>query len=149
VQRLLDERLCPKPDGYKLGFNSGVAAGQTLPHVHIHVIPRYLGDVADPTGGVRHEIPDKANYLRREPDSTRPTGVTLCTGHPGDPVWGRISARLRGAREIDILASFVQQSGLDIIEDSIFTALREGAAVRVLVPYPTRRDRAWRFQQAQ
>jgi superfamily II DNA or RNA helicase/diadenosine tetraphosphate (Ap4A) HIT family hydrolase len=133
VQRLLDERLRPKPDGYNVGFNSGVAAGQTVPHVHIHVIPRYLGDVADPTGGVRHVIPDKANYLRHEPDTTKTIGLTLSTGHPGDPVWGRISARLMGAREIDILASFVQLSGLDIIQESLFAALREGAVVRVLV----------------
>jgi hypothetical protein len=124
VKRLLDERLRPKPDGYNVGFNSGVAAGQTVPHVHIHVIPRYLGDVADPTGGVRHVIPSKANYLRREPDSTRPMGLSLSTGHPGDPVWERIAARLRGAREIDILASFVQLSGLDIIQDLLFEALR-------------------------
>ena len=40
VKRLLDERLDPKPDGYNVGFNAGAAAGQTVPHVHVHVIPR-------------------------------------------------------------------------------------------------------------
>jgi diadenosine tetraphosphate (Ap4A) HIT family hydrolase len=49
--------LSPQPDGFKEGFNAGVAAGQTVPHVHIHVIPRYGGDRADPRGGVRHVFP--------------------------------------------------------------------------------------------
>jgi diadenosine tetraphosphate (Ap4A) HIT family hydrolase len=52
------------PDGFNVGFNLGVAAGQTVEHLHVHVIPRYDGDVDDPTGGVRGVIPGKANYLR-------------------------------------------------------------------------------------
>ncbi len=51
------------PDGYNVGWNAGSAAGQTVDHLHVHVIPRYTGDVADPRGGVRHVIPDRANYL--------------------------------------------------------------------------------------
>lgn len=51
-----------RPDGYNVGINNGAAAGQTVPHVHIHVIPRYDGDVEDPRGGVRWVIPDKAKY---------------------------------------------------------------------------------------
>src|SRR5690242_17658278 len=115
VQRFLDQHLQPKPDGYNVGFNSGIAAGQTIPHVHIHVIPRYQGDVTDPTGGVRHVIPGKANYLRRLPAATKPSRVAISTGYPGNPLWSQISTRLPGAREVDILASFVQLSGLDII----------------------------------
>jgi len=57
------DALDPRPDGYNVGFNAGAAAGQTVMHLHVHVIPRYLGDVADPRGGVRHVIPSKANYL--------------------------------------------------------------------------------------
>jgi len=53
------------PDGYNVGFNVGEAAGQTVMHLHVHVIPRYRGDVADPRGGVRHVIPGKGNYLRK------------------------------------------------------------------------------------
>ncbi|MEY3457213.1 MAG: hypothetical protein RL215_370, partial [Planctomycetota bacterium] len=41
VRRLLDESLRPRPDGYNVGFNAGEAAGQTVPHLHVHVIPRY------------------------------------------------------------------------------------------------------------
>lgn len=50
------------PDGFNVGVNVGPAAGQTVGHVHIHVIPRYTGDMPDPRGGVRHVIPDKARY---------------------------------------------------------------------------------------
>ena len=52
-----------KPDGYNIGTNAGTAAGQTIPHLHVHVIPRYRGDVPDPRGGARHVIPGKGNYL--------------------------------------------------------------------------------------
>jgi len=50
------------PDGYNVGINVGEAAGQTVAHAHIHVIPRYAGDVPDPRGGVRFVIPTKAKY---------------------------------------------------------------------------------------
>ena len=51
-----------KPDGYNIGINSGEAAGQTVQHLHVHVIPRYEGDVDDPRGGIRHVLPEKAAY---------------------------------------------------------------------------------------
>ena len=57
------DALDPRPDGYNVGFNAGLAAGQTVMHLHVHVIPRYAGDVPDPRGGVRYVIPAKANYL--------------------------------------------------------------------------------------
>lgn len=50
------------PDGYNIGINIGELAGQTVQHVHIHLIPRYKGDVENPRGGVRGVIPDKQNY---------------------------------------------------------------------------------------
>lgn len=49
-------------DGYNVGINCGRAAGQTVEHLHIHLIPRYKGDVFDPTGGVRGVIPSKQSY---------------------------------------------------------------------------------------
>ncbi len=52
------------PDGYNIGVNVGAAAGQSIFHVHIHVIPRYLGDVENPQGGVRHVIARNAHYTR-------------------------------------------------------------------------------------
>lgn len=50
------------PDGYNIGINDGEAAGQTVMHLHIHLIPRYKGDTEDPRGGVRHVFPEKAKY---------------------------------------------------------------------------------------
>ena len=48
------------PDGFNIGINDGTAAGQTVMHLHIHLIPRYAGDTSDPRGGVRWIMPDKA-----------------------------------------------------------------------------------------
>ncbi|MFB6258543.1 MAG: HIT family protein [Flavobacteriales bacterium] len=50
------------PDGFNIGFNDGEAAGQTIKHAHIHVIPRYEGDVGDPEGGLRRLIPGQGPY---------------------------------------------------------------------------------------
>jgi len=50
------------PDAFNISINDGVAAGQTVPHLHIHLIPRYDGDVEDPRGGIRWVIPEKADY---------------------------------------------------------------------------------------
>jgi diadenosine tetraphosphate (Ap4A) HIT family hydrolase len=51
-----------KPDGYNIGCNNDIAAGQSVFHLHIHVIPRYTGDVEQPKGGIRQVIPRKASY---------------------------------------------------------------------------------------
>jgi diadenosine tetraphosphate (Ap4A) HIT family hydrolase len=51
-----------KPDGYNIGINDGPTAGQTVPHLHMHLIPRYKDDLEDPRGGVRWIIPEKAKY---------------------------------------------------------------------------------------
>lgn len=51
-----------KPDGYNIGNNEGTAAGRTVHHLHIHIIPRHFGDVADPRGGIRHIIPEGGHY---------------------------------------------------------------------------------------
>lgn len=55
-----------KPDAFNVGANCGEAAGQSVWHAHIHLIPRYKGDVPDPRGGVRNIVPHKAHYPRRE-----------------------------------------------------------------------------------
>jgi diadenosine tetraphosphate (Ap4A) HIT family hydrolase len=62
VKAMVDKRHAPA--GYNIGVNVGAAAGQTVAHVHVHVIPRYEGDVDDPSGGVRFVIPARGNYRR-------------------------------------------------------------------------------------
>lgn len=73
VKRSLDAER--RPDGYNVGVNAGAAAGQTVMHLHVHVIPRYAGDMDDPRGGVRHVIPSMGNYLAAAP------------GAPADPAF--------------------------------------------------------------
>lgn len=60
VKNILDNKF--HPDGYNIGCNCGEAAGQSVMHFHLHIIPRYNGDVENPKGGVRGVIPSKQNY---------------------------------------------------------------------------------------
>lgn len=60
AKKMLDEKY--SPDGYNIGMNCGQAGGQSIMHVHVHLIPRYKGDVPNPRGGVRGVIPTKQNY---------------------------------------------------------------------------------------
>ena len=60
VRRILAERFLPV--AFNIGVNDGMAAGQTVEHAHIHIIPRYDGDVEDPRGGIRWILPQKAKY---------------------------------------------------------------------------------------
>jgi diadenosine tetraphosphate (Ap4A) HIT family hydrolase len=53
------------PDAFNIGINDGPAAGQTVMHLHIHLIPRYAGDTEDPRGGVRWIMPEKAPYWKK------------------------------------------------------------------------------------
>ena len=53
------------PDAYNIGINDGAAAGQTVMHLHVHLIPRYKGDTDDPRGGVRWIFPKKAEYWNK------------------------------------------------------------------------------------
>ncbi|QXE87882.1 HIT family protein [Geomonas nitrogeniifigens] len=64
VRELLLEQHAP--DAFNIGINDGVAAGQTVLHLHIHLIPRYAGDTEDPRGGVRWIMPVKAPYWKRD-----------------------------------------------------------------------------------
>jgi diadenosine tetraphosphate (Ap4A) HIT family hydrolase len=60
IKLILNKKF--NPDGYNIGVNCGEAAGQTVKHCHIHIIPRYHGDMEDPRGGVRGVIPEKQKY---------------------------------------------------------------------------------------
>ena len=63
VKAKLDTRHAP--DAYNIGINDGAAAGQTVMHLHVHLIPRYKGDADDPRGGVRWVFPRKADYWNK------------------------------------------------------------------------------------
>ena len=99
VKRALDAST-PRPDGYNVGFNAGVAAGQTVMHLHVHVIPRFLGDMDDPRGGVRHVIPSKGNYLHRVPP--------LSSGGERDPFARHVLPLFDVAERVAIVAAFVR-----------------------------------------
>lgn len=60
VKAIVEKRF--NPDGYNIGVNVNAAAGQSVFHVHMHLIPRYKGDVENPKGGVRGVIPSKQKY---------------------------------------------------------------------------------------
>ena len=124
VKRQLDAEL--EPDGYNVGFNAGEAAGQTVDHLHIHVIPRYHGDMSDPRGGVRHVIPSKGNYLR---PATEP--FALVDG-PDRLLRDDLLRCLRDPRldRVDLLVSFVMKSGLEQLHGGLVDALDRGAKIR-------------------
>jgi diadenosine tetraphosphate (Ap4A) HIT family hydrolase len=64
TQKHLTATLVPRPDAFNFGLNDGPAAGQTILQFHFHIIPRHIGDVPDPRGGVRWIIPSKAQYWK-------------------------------------------------------------------------------------
>lgn len=68
---ILDEEF--SPDAYNIGINNGEAAGQSIPHLHVHIMPRYVGDVEDPKGGVRWILNNSANYWKNREDMERVT----------------------------------------------------------------------------
>ena len=69
VHRARERMLADGADGVNIGINDGTAAGQTVMHAHIHVIPRRTGDVPDPRGGIRWVLADKAAYVSPPPGS--------------------------------------------------------------------------------
>jgi superfamily II DNA or RNA helicase/HKD family nuclease len=128
--------LSHTPDGYNIGVNSGRAAGQTLFHLHLHLIPRYEGDTLDPRGGVRHVIPAKARYWIADAERAPVAGVEaeplLVTGRGSVSLSEQLRERLSTAAEVDIAVAFVMPSGLDLIGSTLEEALVRGARVRIL-----------------
>lgn len=120
-------------DGFNIGINIGAAAGQTVGHLHVHVIPRVAGDVPDPRGGVRHVIPARGNYLA--PSAGARTsgegGPPLVTGED-DPLLPHLIACLARAEHADIAVGFVQDSGVRRLEAHLQDLLARGGQLRIL-----------------
>jgi len=110
VKRRLDAEF--HPDGYNVGLNAGPAAGQTVMHLHVHVIPRYTGDMVDPRGGVRGVIPGKQNYA--PPGPTGKPFAALPSFVHGDDLHFEHTFRdaLLVADRADILSAFLKSPAL-------------------------------------
>ncbi len=139
-----------RPDGYNVGINIGPAAGQTVFHLHVHVIPRYSGDVVDPRGGVRSVVPGKANYLTPsfQPELTvadRQSEYSLVTelGHDlphasalitggEDPLLPHVRAHLDRAASADFAVAFLLRSGIALIGEHLRDLLERGGRARIL-----------------
>jgi superfamily II DNA or RNA helicase/diadenosine tetraphosphate (Ap4A) HIT family hydrolase len=125
-----------RPDGFNIGINVAEAAGQTVFHLHVHVIPRYEGDVPNPRGGVRYVIPHKANYTTLDkPDLSllggRPHPRGLVRGEQ-DPLLPHLLADLDRAVAADIAVAFVVQSGVRLVEEHLRDLLMRRGQVRFL-----------------
>jgi superfamily II DNA or RNA helicase/HKD family nuclease/diadenosine tetraphosphate (Ap4A) HIT family hydrolase len=139
---------CHNPDGFNVGVNIGRAAGQTVFHLHVHVIPRYEGDVEDPTGGVRGVIPAKGNYLKRnmkaigteahcsfrearsKSTAVMPVRHLICGG--ADPLLPHLLVHLDSCERVDIAVAFVLESGIDLLEGHLQDLLDRGGNIRFL-----------------
>jgi diadenosine tetraphosphate (Ap4A) HIT family hydrolase len=124
VKEILDREH--RPDGYNVGFNAGAAAGQTVDHLHVHVIPRFVGDTFDPRGGIRHALPGRGNYLTESDPSL--------LDNQERSVLDALRDCLGEARfdQADLIVSFVMRSGLTLIGDDLQEALDRGVRIRLL-----------------
>jgi superfamily II DNA or RNA helicase/diadenosine tetraphosphate (Ap4A) HIT family hydrolase len=124
------------PDGFNIGINVGAAAGQTVSHLHVHVMPRYIGDVVDPRGGVRHVIPRKANYLadpfgHSSSIPQAPHDQSLVRGD-NDPLLPHLVAHIGLAHRADLAVSFTRNSGVFKIKNHLQDLLDRGGGIRFL-----------------
>ncbi len=128
-----------RPDGFNIGINVGPAAGQTVFHLHVHLIPRYAGDMPDPRGGVRHVVPSKANYLAS--CSFSPVGTPILApiptepgllASPEHPLLPRLTAAIAQASEVDLCVAFVLPSGVELLRDYLVDLLARGGRLRIV-----------------
>lgn len=120
-------------DGYNVGFNDGAAAGQTVFHLHVHVIPRLKGDVADPRGGIRHVVPERARYWEQGAvRNQRSTARSLVTGGSIDPLLPDIKFHLSKSKAADICVAFTMRSGIELLQEDLQELLDRNGRLRLL-----------------
>ena len=122
-----------RPSGYNVGINCGQAAGQTVMHLHVHLIPRFEGDVDCPDGGVRFVIPEKGDY--KSPGRIPQINASqqrLTKGGSQDPLWTQLRPLFAQASVIRIVAAFVQNSGVRVLDDHIQSAICRGCSVQII-----------------
>ncbi len=127
---IISERF--RPDGFNVGFNENSAAGQTIFHFHLHIIPRYTGELTDAPGGMRL-VPEKDTYrLGREVVSGNPSERRLVTGGT-DPLLPHLLLHLDGSTNCDIAVAFLLDSGARMIVAHLRDFLSRGGRARILV----------------
>jgi diadenosine tetraphosphate (Ap4A) HIT family hydrolase len=135
AQQLLRDRY--RIDGINVGFNEGAAAGQTVPHFHVHIIPRRVGDMPDPRGGVRHVIPQKGNYDRiaavvhRLENDSAPHDRALIAGVE-DPLLHHLLPHIQQAHSVDVTVAFVMDSGVRLLQPHLQELLDRGGRLRLV-----------------
>ena len=144
----IEERRGPgdPAHGYNIGVNVGGAAGQTVGHLHMHVIPRSDGDVTDPRGGVRNVIPQRGNYLRElegadavheipdtwQTESVRTVDRPAVVGGPDGPLLPHLKRHLDEASRADLVVAFVLESGVRDLEQALRGFLLRGGQLRLV-----------------
>lgn len=136
------------PQGFNIGINVGEAAGQTIFHLHVHLIPRYEGDLPDPRGGVRHVLPHRARYwaepehgaeILRDRADPMSAGVISASVSEGaligggeDPLLPHLLRHLDQAQHVDIAVAFVVPGGVALLEAHLREVLERGGKLRFL-----------------
>ena len=127
-----------RADGFNVGFNDGAAAGQTVFHLHVHVIPRISGDMEDPRGGVRYVVPGRARYWEATPSLPTssvlkpPPARALVAGGVDDPLLPLLKWHFSQAKAADIAVAFAMRSGMDLLQAEMQDLLDRKGRLRLV-----------------